>query len=63
MVLFFAAPVLWPAGTFDPAMAVLLLLALVALLRWRWGVLPLIGAAALVGVGHLGLAELRHSLG
>ena len=63
LVLFFAAPVLWPAGTFDPAMAVLLLLALVALLRWRWGVLPLIGAAALVGVGHLGLAELRHSLG
>jgi chromate transporter len=63
LVLFFAAPVLWPAGQFDPAMAVLLLLALVALLRWRWGVLPLIGAAALVGVGHLGLAELRHSLG
>jgi hypothetical protein len=27
-----------------------LLLALVALLRWRWGVLPLIGAAVLVGV-------------
>ena len=63
LVLFFAVPVLGPAGRLDPAMVVLLLLALWALLRWRWGVLPLIGAAALVGIGHLGLAELRLHLG
>ena len=63
LVLFFAVPVLGPAGRLDPAMMVLLLLALWALLRWRWGVLPLIGAAALVGIGHLGLAELRLHLG
>jgi chromate transporter len=63
LVLFFAAPVLWPAGPFDWAAAGLVLLALVLLLRWRWSVLQLIGGAALVGLGRYGLAQLAHLLG
>ena len=58
LVLFFAAPVLWPAGPFAWAPAGLVLLALVLLLRWRWSVLQLIGGAALVGLGRYGLAQL-----
>ena len=58
LVLFFAAPVLWPAGQFDWAPAGLVVLALVLLLRWRWSVLQLIGGAALVGLGRYGLAQL-----
>ena len=60
LVLFFAAPVLWPAGPFDWAPAGLVVLALVLLLRWRWSVLQLIGGAALVGLGRYGLAQLGH---
>jgi chromate transporter len=60
LVLFFAAPVLWPAGPFDWAAAGLVVLALVLLLRWRWSVLQLIGGAALVGLGRYGLAQLGH---
>ena len=60
LVLFFAAPVLWPAGQFDWAPAGLVVLALVLLLRWRWSVLQLIGGAALVGLGRYGLAQLGH---
>ena len=63
LVLFFAAPVLWPAGQFDWAPAGLVLLALVLLLRWRWSVLQLIGGAALVGLGRYGLAQLGHLIG
>ena len=63
LVLFFAAPVLWPAGQFDWAPAGLVLLALVLLLRRRWSVLPLIGGAALVGLGRYGLAQLGHLIG
>ena len=63
LVLFFAAPVLWPAGPFDWAAAGLVLLALVLLLRWRWSVLQLIGGAALVGLGRYGLAQLGHLIG
>jgi len=63
LVVFFAAPVLWPAGQFDWAPAGLVLLALVLLLRWRWSVLQLIGGAALVGVGRYGLAQLGHLIG
>jgi chromate transporter len=63
LVLFFAAPVLWPAGPFDWAPAGLVLLALVLLLRWRWSVLQLIGGAALVGLGRYGLAQLGHLIG
>jgi chromate transporter len=49
LAVFFAGPVLWPQGRFDPAALVLALVALL-LLRARWGVLPLIGAAAGVGL-------------
>ena len=63
LVLFFAAPVLWPAGPFDWAPAGLVVLALVLLLRWRWSVLQLIGGAALVGLGRYGLAQLGHLIG
>ncbi len=63
LVLFFAAPVLWPAGQFDWAPAGLVLLALVLLLRWRWSVLQLIGGAALVGLGRYGLAQLGQLIG
>jgi len=63
LVLFFAGPVLWPAGQFDWATAGLLVLALVLLLRWRWSVLQLIGGAALVGLGRYGLAQLGHLIG
>ena len=49
----FAGPVLWPGG--EPAWAAMALLvgALLLLLRWRWSVLQVIGAAALVGVARL----------
>ncbi len=50
LAVFFAGPVLWPQGRFDLAALVLALVALVLLLRARWGVLPLIGAAAGVGL-------------
>lgn len=63
LVVFFAAPVLWPAGPFDWAAAGLVVLALVMLLRWRWSVLQLIGGAALVGLGRYGLAQLGHLIG
>ena len=63
LVLFFAAPVLWPAGQLDWAPAGLVVLALVLLLRWRWSVLQLIGGAALVGLGRYGLAQLVHLIG
>ena len=49
----FVGPVLWPSqggGVLDrPALGVVLV-ALVLLLRWRWGVIPLIGGAALLGL-------------
>jgi chromate transporter len=54
----FAGPVLWPAqggGTLDGAALALLLVALTLLLRFGWGVIPLIGASALVGLLRLGL--------
>ena len=63
LVLFFAGPVLLPAGQFDWAPAGLVVLALVLLLRWRWSVLQLIGGAALVGLGRYGLAQLGHLIG
>lgn len=56
LVLFFAKPVLWSAGHLDLAATALAGLGLLVLMRWRWNVFQLIGAAALVGV----LAELLH---
>ena len=50
LAVFFAGPVLWPAGQLDLLALALGLVAMLLLLRFRWGVLPLIGAAALVGL-------------
>ena len=50
LAVFFARPVLWPAGQLDAPALGLALVALILLLRSRWGVLPLIGAAAMVGL-------------
>lgn len=61
LALLFAGPVLWPGspGTgLDLAALVLLALALLLLFWRRWGVLPLIGGAALVGLARVGLAWL-----
>ncbi len=55
LAVFFAGPVLWPAvrgGSVDGAALALFLTSLVLLLRLRWGVIPLIGAAALVGLAR-----------
>ena len=58
LAVFFAVPVLLPGGRLDPVAVGLTLVALLLLLRQRWGVLPLIGSAALLGVLRYGLAEL-----
>jgi chromate transporter len=58
LALLFAGPVLWPGGQvagIDLAAAALLALALLLLFWRRWGVLPLIGGAALVGLVRVGL--------
>jgi chromate transporter len=58
LALFFAGPVLWPLGAFNPGAALVVALGLLAQLRWRWSVLQVIGAAAAAGVGLAGLAGL-----
>jgi chromate transporter len=55
LALFFAGPVLWPGGVFQPWAALVVVLALAAQLALRWSVLPLIAAAALVGGLRAGL--------
>jgi chromate transporter len=50
LALLFAGPALWPGGSLDPAALAILAASLLLLLRWHWGVLRLIGVAALVGV-------------
>jgi len=50
LAVFFAGPVLWAGGSFQPAAALVVALALLLQLRWRWSVLQLIGAAALAGL-------------
>jgi len=50
LALFFAGPVLWPGGQLDALAMTMAALSLLLLLRCRWGILPLIAAAALVGV-------------
>ncbi len=49
LALFFAGPVLWPAGTFNPWALLVVAAALFAQLRLRWSVLSVIGAAAAIG--------------
>ena len=49
LALFFARPVLWPAGAFNPWAALVVALALFVQLRLRWSVLQVIGAAAAIG--------------
>ena len=53
LALLFAGPALWPGGRLDPAALAILVVSLLLLLRWSWGVLPLIGAAALVGLAKV----------
>ena len=55
LAVFFAAPVIQPAGRLDGASLLVLLAALLALGRLRWGVMPLIGAAGLIGVARFAL--------
>ena len=50
LAVFFAGPVLLAGGQLQPLNLAVLLASLVALLRWRWRVLQLIGAAVLLGV-------------
>ena len=61
LALLFAGPVLWPGGPgggLDLAALGLLAVAMLLLFWRQWGVLPLIGGAALVGVVRLALASL-----
>ncbi|MFN9545746.1 MAG: chromate transporter, partial [Cyanobacteriota bacterium] len=56
LAVFFVKPVLWPAqggGALDGAALAILVASLVLLLHQKWGVIPLIGAAALVGLLRL----------
>ncbi|WP_461565054.1 chromate transporter, partial [Synechococcus sp.] len=56
LALFFAGPVLWPTGAFNPWAALVVALALFAQLRLRWSVLQVIGAAAAIGAVLAGVA-------
>ncbi|MFZ9850584.1 MAG: chromate transporter, partial [Vulcanococcus sp.] len=53
LAVFFAGPAFWPEGVFQPGAALLAALALLLQLRFGWGVLPLIGAAAAAGLLQL----------
>jgi chromate transporter len=59
LAVFFAGPVLWPAGAFNPWAALVVVVALFTQLRLRWSVLQVIGAAALVGAAWAGMARLQ----
>ncbi|MFM7170901.1 MAG: chromate efflux transporter [Cyanobium sp.] len=56
LALFFAGPVLWPGGVFNPWAALVVAVSLFVQLRLRWSVLQLIGAAAAIGAALSGLA-------
>ena len=58
LALFFAGPVLWPAGSFNPWALLVVAAALFVQLRLRWSVLQVIGAAALIGVLVNGLLQI-----
>ena len=55
LALFFAGPVLWPGGAFNPWAALVAAAALVVQLRFGWSVLQVIGAAAGLGALLAGL--------
>ena len=57
LALFFAGPVLWPAGNINPWALLVVVAALFAQLRLRWSVLKVIGSAALVGAVWAGLLQ------
>jgi len=57
LALFFAGPVLWPAGNINPWALLVVVAALFAQLRLRWSVLKVIGTAALVGAVWAGLLQ------
>ena len=50
LALFFAGPVIWPGGSFNPWALVMVALSLVVQLGLRWSVLQVIAAAAAIGV-------------
>lgn len=56
LALFFAGPVLWPSGVFNPWAALVVAVALFAQLRLRCSVLQVIGAAAAIGAVLAGVA-------
>ncbi len=58
LAVFFAGPVLWPDGRLDPAAALVVALALLVLVKLRWSVLQVIGAAAAIGAAAQLLAKL-----
>jgi chromate transporter len=58
LALFFAQPVLLPAGQLDGLALLLAVLAFLALSRWHWGVIRLIGVAAAVGMAKLAVGAL-----
>lgn len=57
LALFFAQPVLWPAGAFNPAATLVVALSLFAQMRLGWSVIQVIGVAAAVGAILGGLAQ------
>jgi len=57
LAVFFAGPVLWPAGSINPWALLVAVAALFAQLRLRWSVLKVIGTAALVGAAWAGLLQ------
>ena len=58
LAVFFAGPVLWPAGAFNAWAALVVAAALVVQLRLRWSVLQVIGVAAAIGALLAGMASL-----
>jgi chromate transporter len=58
LAVFFAGPVLWPAGAFSPWGLLVAAAALFTQLRLGWSVLQVIGAAALIGAGWAGVAAI-----
>ncbi|MBS0660770.1 MAG: chromate efflux transporter [Verrucomicrobia bacterium] len=55
LALWFAGQVVLPGGRFDPWAALAAVLAFVALHRWKWDVLTVIGLAALLGLVRMSL--------